>query len=521
MALRQKSSVRPTAAREVLELCQSFHRALSQCEAESSVAVARTNIAQLARAVVIASHDEKAMALCRRPLLDAIVAGLQGRCIASVVEHFGFCIFPAALLLIGRICHSQKASGTFAACSHLAHDPSLSGPILSSLTSSLDSPGDVVEAESLLRLLAVQAPVRLRSSLHFHRILKLLRSSSNCSRELAASALAKIVGLSVVHAPHDASSIFERRLLCDRGHELRPHVSSLFLELTSTNETAEASRASWDEDRVRCRHGVCFQVIDPSVKEQMPFISTETASQAMRELLLAIGMGSPVLLTGPPGVGKTTFLRKAAELSGQHEPSFLFCDEQTDIKMLLGAYVCGQNVGEFVWRPGVVTEALQKGRWLVLEDVDRVPAEVLAALLPLSDSRRLVIPDRNQQIDAHEDFQLFGTLSTGGQTIRWQPLASSLQAAFEESASEAPSGGLAGGTIDDEMTGPEPHEIEFGVNRVPALVSTWTRVRLASLEEEDLLSILIGLFPEFSSLKARLLASAAVLRVAASKMDQQ
>lgn len=51
------------------------------------------------------------------------------------------------------------------------------------------------------------------------------------------------------------------------------------------------------------------------------------------------------------------------------------------------------EVGEFVWRPGVVTEALQQGRpfcvalgcnvkhqfvlgrWLVLEDVDRVPAE--------------------------------------------------------------------------------------------------------------------------------------------------
>ncbi|CAE7242102.1 MDN1 [Symbiodinium necroappetens] len=47
---------------------------------------------------------------------------------------------------------------------------------------------------------------------------------------------------------------------------------------------------------------------------------------------------------------------------GQLEPVFLFCDEQTDIKMLLGAYVCGETVGEFVWRPGVVTEALQKGR---------------------------------------------------------------------------------------------------------------------------------------------------------------
>lgn len=52
----------------------------------------------------------------------------------------------------------------------------------------------------------------------------------------------------------------------------------------------------------------------------------------------------------------------------------------------------------------------------MLEDVDRVPAEVLAALLPLSSSRRLVraleavpawkfevIPERNQCIEAHKD----------------------------------------------------------------------------------------------------------------------
>lgn len=52
----------------------------------------------------------------------------------------------------------------------------------------------------------------------------------------------------------------------------------------------------------------------------------------------------------------------------------------------------------------------------MLEDVDRVPAEVLAALLPLSSSRRLVraleaapawsfevIPERNQCIEAHKE----------------------------------------------------------------------------------------------------------------------
>ncbi|CAK9060145.1 unnamed protein product [Durusdinium trenchii] len=174
---------------------------------------------------------------------------------------------------------------------------------------------------------------------------------------------------------------------------------------------------------------------------------------------------------------------------GQQEPVFLFCDE-TDIKMLLGAYVCGETVGEFVWRPGVVTEALQQGRWLVLEDVDRVPAEVLAALLPFSSSRRLVIPERNQCIDAHKDFHLFGTFSSGSQPVLWQ--------SFESA------GGTEGHVIGSHLAG-------IG-GRVPPLVSAWTRVQLAPLLQTHLAELVDGLYPEFTPLNARLLESAAVLQ---------
>eukprot|EP00435_Cladocopium_sp_Y103_P013947 s923_g3.t1 len=268
--------------------------------------------------------------------------------------------------------------------------------------------------------------------------------------------------------------------------------------------TAEAdlSAVNWDTKEVRCRHGVCFEVIDPSVSERLPFVSTQPAAQVMRQLLLAIGVGSPVLLSGP-SAGKTTFIRRAAELMGQHEPVFLFCDEQTDIKMLLGAYVCGETVGEFVWRPGVVTQALQLGRWLVLEDVDRVPAEVLAALLPLSASRRLVIPERNQCIDAHKDFHLFGTLSSG------QPVLWSESTAAESEVAEGAEGRV--------QIGSNFHSAG-SIGRVPPLVSAWTRVQIAPLLQTHLAELVNGLYPELSSLTTRLLESAAVLQHLAGQL---
>ncbi|CAJ1345251.1 unnamed protein product, partial [Effrenium voratum] len=279
------------------------------------------------------------------------------------------------------------------------------------------------------------------------------------------------------------------------------NVAALVLDEMQSQE--DLATTHWDADGVRCRHGVCFKVIHPEVTQTLPFVSTEPAAQAMRQLLLAIGVQSPVLLSGPSGVGKTTFLRRAAQLMGQHEPVFLFCDEQTDIKMLLGAYVCGQTVGEFLWRPGVVTEALQKGRWLVLEDVDRVPAEVLAALLPLADSRRLVIPERNQRIEAHQDFQLFGTFSCGSQPVLWTESGPDNEASccrFPWHVSQLEFAALARQLLMQASA------------KVPALVSAWTRVWLGPLREQDLSKLLTGHYPELASITEQLLASAALLR---------
>jgi midasin (ATPase involved in ribosome maturation) len=232
------------------------------------------------------------------------------------------------------------------------------------------------------------------------------------------------------------------------------------------------------------------------------FVATPPAVDAMRALLLSIGAGKPVLVSGAPGVGKTAFLRRAAELFGQTEPVFLFCDEQTDIKLLLGTYACGKIVGEFVWRPGVITEALRQGRWLVLEDIDRVPAEVLAALLPLADSRRLTLPDRNQTIEARLGFHLFGTLSTPGGNSPMRGTAKSSE----------------GKSTDAQEESDDAHRHVFP-GRVPATVNAWTRVQVPTPLPRHLAEIIGGLFPELQPLIPQLLSTAALLCQGPSSTD--
>lgn len=53
--------------------------------------------------------------------------------------------------------------------------------------------------------------------------------------------------------------------------------------------------------------------------------------------------------------------------------------------------------------------AVREGRWLLLEDVARAPADLLAALLPVLEQRRLFLPGRGEWIEAAPAFQLLAT----------------------------------------------------------------------------------------------------------------
>lgn len=48
--------------------------------------------------------------------------------------------------------------------------------------------------------------------------------------------------------------------------------------------------------------------------------------------------------------------------------------------MLLGMYRCTDVPGEFVWQPGTLTQAATKGHWILLEDIDYAPLDVVRHL---------------------------------------------------------------------------------------------------------------------------------------------
>lgn len=90
---------------------------------------------------------------------------------------------------------------------------------------------------------------------------------------------------------------------------------------------------------------------------------------------------------------------------------------QTDAKLLIGAYATGDTPGSFKWRPGVLATAVKEGRWVLVEDIDKAPTDVLGVLLPLIERGELDVPSRGERIKAARGFRLITT----ARTAPWTP----------------------------------------------------------------------------------------------------
>uniref|UniRef100_A0A8D2MF30 Midasin n=1 Tax=Zonotrichia albicollis TaxID=44394 RepID=A0A8D2MF30_ZONAL len=156
------------------------------------------------------------------------------------------------------------------------------------------------------------------------------------------------------------------------------------------------------------------------------FVLVESAFTNLQNLAIAVSYQTPVLLEGPIGCGKTSLIEYLAAVTGRAKPPHILkvqLGDQTDSKTLLGMYRCTDVPGEFVWQPGTLTQAVTKGHWILLEDIDYAPLDVISVLIPLLEKRELLIPGRGDCLKVAPGFQFFATrriFSCGGGWYRQQ-----------------------------------------------------------------------------------------------------
>lgn len=140
-------------------------------------------------------------------------------------------------------------------------------------------------------------------------------------------------------------------------------------------------------------------------------VYTENSVRVLRALANHIQNSKPVMLYGRAGSGKTFLINQLAKfMKYENNIVKIHLGEQTDGKLLLGTYCSGEKPGTFQWRSGVLTTAVKEGKWVLIEDIDKAPTEVLSVLLTLLEKRELSIPSRGEVIKAKNGFQLISTI---------------------------------------------------------------------------------------------------------------
>lgn len=122
----------------------------------------------------------------------------------------------------------------------------------------------------------------------------------------------------------------------------------------------------------------------------------------------------PVLIEGPTSSGKTSSVEYLARRTG-HRFVRINNHEHTDIQEYLGSYVSDPLTGKLVFKDGLLVHALRNGDWIVLDELNLAPTDVLEALNRLlDDNRELVIPETQEVVRPHPHFMLFATQNPPG-----------------------------------------------------------------------------------------------------------
>ncbi|WWC68040.1 uncharacterized protein I206_101959 [Kwoniella pini CBS 10737] len=152
----------------------------------------------------------------------------------------------------------------------------------------------------------------------------------------------------------------------------------------------------------------------PPVSESRYIITPSVQAKLSDLARVILTKRYPVLIQGPTSAGKTSAVEFLARQTG-HRFVRINNHEHTDIQEYLGTYVTDPHSGNLVFQEGLLVTAVRQGHWIVLDELNLAPTDVLEALNRLlDDNRELVIPETQEIIKPHPNFILFATQNPPG-----------------------------------------------------------------------------------------------------------
>jgi hypothetical protein len=91
------------------------------------------------------------------------------------------------------------------------------------------------------------------------------------------------------------------------------------------------------------------------------------------------GSRVPILLEGPTSCGKSSIVKFICQITG-HRFVRINNHDHTDVQEYLGQHVVDSITGKLVFVEGVIAQAARQGHWIILDELNLAPSEVLECM---------------------------------------------------------------------------------------------------------------------------------------------
>ena len=146
-----------------------------------------------------------------------------------------------------------------------------------------------------------------------------------------------------------------------------------------------------EKEKARCLSPVNGDPFRKGVEQYVEFCKHYVLTKSIREHLNNLTRAVfihryPVLLQGLTSSGKTSLIEYLATVT-DHRFVCINNHEHTNIQEYLGTYITDSSE-KLIFQEGILVEAMHKGYWIVLDELNLAPSDVLEALKHLLDDNR-------------------------------------------------------------------------------------------------------------------------------------
>ena len=147
--------------------------------------------------------------------------------------------------------------------------------------------------------------------------------------------------------------------------------------------------------------------------QRLDCVPTPTFLNQIARIFAATSSNTPLLLEGPPGIGKTRVVTQVCTLLNQQCERINF-SANTSLDQLIGCiiprFVNGLRI--FQWQEGRILSAIKAHKWILFDELNLAATEVLEGLTPLfyRSITHFTVPMTGEIVDM-KDIRLFATMN--------------------------------------------------------------------------------------------------------------